>query len=151
MGNAHSSCKCKSEHDTLPNEHLFGVSHAKGRRPTQEDTHCIHPFTVNTQPVYLVAVFDGHGGEASAQYASTHMGHICETALTETNTLDPDTIGQQLQKAFLQIDEDLRAERDRSDNLKTHRAGEPPRTKDTSGCTAIVAIITSLGSLHGVS
>lgn len=83
---------------------------------------------------FLVAVFDGHGGAGAAIYAAKNLiGVIQATDQWKEYVIAGETnvrlLGDALQQAFLKIDSDLRA------HQKTERA-------DTSGCTAVCAMIT---------
>jgi serine/threonine protein phosphatase PrpC len=81
----------------------------------------------------LVAVFDGHGGAGAALYASQNLVKVIEatdqwkTYVAEGKE-NPQLLGEIMQQSFLNIDSLLR----------THQQSSP----DSSGCTAVTAMIT---------
>jgi len=76
------------------------------------------------------AVYDGHGGESVAKFASqtVHKRLVSEEAYHEKN------YEVALKRAFLDTDEDFLA--------------DPGRAQDTSGCTAVAALVTSDGKIY---
>lgn len=87
-----------------------------------------------SKPDHLfVAVFDGHGGGGSAIYAAKNLVDIIENTpqwkqYVKAGVENYQLLGEALQQAFLFIDNDLK---------ESQRRGT-----DTSGCTAVTAMIT---------
>lgn len=87
-----------------------------------------------SRPDHLfVAVFDGHGGGGAAIYAAKNLVAVIENSTQWKQYLEEgkenyQLVGEALQQAFLQIDQDLK--------------GSQSRGSDTSGCTAVTAMIT---------
>lgn len=45
----------------------------------REDRSCAHTWEYNGQPIYMVGMYDGHGGHQCAEYVKGHLGHnVCE-------------------------------------------------------------------------
>jgi protein phosphatase 1L len=81
--------------------HPYGVVELKGRRPYMEDRHAVVPELLNNSSVTVYAVFDGHGGDAAAQYCADYLGSVL--AESPTNLLLKPTTA--LAYAFKTIDE----------------------------------------------
>lgn len=120
----------KDSHDATLNGLSYAASAMQGWRVNMEDTHCAHVITIGGQSATLVCVFDGHGGDLVAIEAAKRIKPTLETALTDCNILDPQSIGETMQEAMLSLDDELK-----------HMAAVQNGT-DKSGCTAIVAILT---------
>ena len=83
----------------------------------------------------LVAVFDGHGGSGAAIYAANNLIRVIESTdewkqYIENGEESVCLVGDALTKAYFKIDEEI----------KIAQSGDDSR--DTSGCTAVCAIIT---------
>lgn len=88
-----------------------------------------------SKPRHLfVAVFDGHGGAGAAIYAAKNLVSFIERTAEWRQYVEGgdeenvQLVGSALQQAFLDLDVELR----------NHQS----RTPDTSGCTAVTAMIT---------
>jgi serine/threonine protein phosphatase PrpC len=87
-----------------------------------------------SRPNHLfVAVFDGHGGGGAAIFAAKNLIDIIENTsqwkqYVEEGNENYQLLGEALQQAFLDLDKELRASQGRG--------------TDTSGCTAVTAMIT---------
>lgn len=56
--------------------HKYGVVELKGRRPYMEDRHTVVPKLMGSNSATVYAVFDGHGGDAAAQYCADYLGTV---------------------------------------------------------------------------
>lgn len=98
-----------------------------------EDSHIA--VDMPSQPDHLfVAVFDGHGGAGAAKYAATNLVATIEKtdqwkAYVDGGAADVEYLGNALREAFLNVDKDMREFQNSVSN-------------DTSGCTAVTAMIT---------
>ena len=63
-------------------EQAYGWSSRQGPRPTMEDAHAaLYPFGAKKEWGFY-AIFDGHGGEETAEFAATHLPQYVLKALT---------------------------------------------------------------------
>lgn len=118
---------------TLDGGLKYSGSAMQGWRVNMEDAHYGGTIDIgdNNTTGSLVAVFDGHGGDLVAIEAAKRIKPKLEAVLRGVDSRDPHAIGEAVQKGFLFLDEDLK-------KMSPVQSGE-----DQSGCTAIVAIITS--------
>jgi len=69
------------------NESGIGLASSIGRRPTMEDAHLVETFVVHIdgkeKHVKLSAVFDGHGGDECAKYASENLVECLKNRLED--------------------------------------------------------------------
>jgi len=104
----------------------------QGWRLEMEDSDIVADLGIDGHS--LVAIFDGHGGAGSAQYAAIHLIEELEsTTEWQSYRLAGDCnngvlLGEAMTQAFLNIDVKLRAH-------------QLLNKQDTSGCTAVCAII----------
>jgi len=111
---------------------VCGACGMQGWRLEMEDAHIVQNMPSLTSHL-LVAVFDGHGGAGAALYASQNLVKVIEatdqwkTYVAEGKE-NPQLLGEIMQQSFLNIDSLLR----------THQQSSP----DSSGCTAVTAMIT---------
>ncbi|KAK4520429.1 uncharacterized protein ATC70_008564 [Mucor velutinosus] len=108
---------------------LFGASSMQGWRITMEDAHT-HILDYDSTGAGFFAVFDGHGGANVAKYSSQNLARI----VMESDDFKKGHYQEALRKGFLKIDQDLRA--------------DPEYEQETSGCTAIVALLTKDNNLY---
>eukprot|EP00512_Aurantiochytrium_limacinum_P008899 CAMPEP_0171552810 /NCGR_PEP_ID=MMETSP0960-20121227/8575_1 /TAXON_ID=87120 /ORGANISM="Aurantiochytrium limacinum, Strain ATCCMYA-1381" /LENGTH=381 /DNA_ID=CAMNT_0012102395 /DNA_START=298 /DNA_END=1443 /DNA_ORIENTATION=+ len=80
--------------------HGYGVVELKGRRPYMEDRHTVVPRLNGNQELTLYGVFDGHGGDAAAQFCAEYLGAMLSEAPTDV-AVRPQ---QALSHAFKAID-----------------------------------------------
>ena len=110
------------------NDIIAGISEMQGFRNSMEDTHIAT--TIPSAPDHtLFAVFDGHGGDASAKFAKEHFVETLSQSpewLTYLATKSPVHLTDALANCFICIDTDMRND---------------PTILDT-GCTAVVVIVT---------
>eukprot|EP00703_Trepomonas_sp_PC1_P004114 JAP92492.1 Protein phosphatase 2C [Trepomonas sp. PC1] len=108
-------------------ETLTGSSSIQGRRYNNEDFHLI-----NTEDDILMAVFDGHGGQAAAEFAKARFGQVLKQQLEKSLLLETSQnldfqlespVEQALKRTFEQIDAEFCS------------------LKQESGCTAAVLFI----------
>eukprot|EP00298_Acanthocystis_sp_HF-20_P012506 c19923_g1_i1.p1 GENE.c19923_g1_i1~~c19923_g1_i1.p1 ORF type:complete len:534 (+),score=199.65 c19923_g1_i1:2-1603(+) len=95
-----------------------GVSSMQGWRSNHEDSHS-YDLKWRGDNIGHFAVFDGHGGEATAKYAAENLRN-------HQKTLTQPFKDSELRKNFLSLDEKLRKD----------------LPQNTSGCTCVSAIIT---------
>ncbi|KAI8644576.1 phosphatase 2C-like domain-containing protein [Parasitella parasitica] len=107
----------------------FGASSMQGWRINMEDAHT-HILNYENTGASFFAVFDGHGGANVAKYSSKNLYRI----VMESDDFKKEKFKDALRKGFLQIDQDLRA--------------DPEYEHETSGCTAIVALLTKNNDLY---
>ncbi|KAG2462442.1 protein phosphatase 1K, mitochondrial-like [Polypterus senegalus] len=81
------------EAGSLPN---VGCANQKGKRKTNEDRLCVQKLSDN---VLLFAVFDGHGGDAAAEFCSRNISYFIRKNLQLE--FDLETV---LHKSFLEVD-----------------------------------------------
>lgn len=104
----------------------------QGWRLEMEDAHIVKDMP--SKPDHLfVAVFDGHGGGGAAIYAAKNLISCIENTpqwqqYVQEGKENVELLGSALQQAFLNIDV----------NLKDNQSKGP----DSSGCTAVTAMIT---------
>ncbi|GAA6034720.1 hypothetical protein JCM8097_001137 [Rhodosporidiobolus ruineniae] len=106
----------------------WAVSEMQGWRLTMEDAHA-HELQLGEPPapgkkVSFFAVYDGHGGSTVAKFAGDTVHH----RLAANEHFKKQDWAASLKRAYLETDEDLRA--------------NPDFRGDPSGCTAVSAIIT---------
>jgi serine/threonine protein phosphatase PrpC len=110
------------------NDIIAGISEMQGFRNSMEDTHIAT--TIPSAPDHtLFAVFDGHGGDASAKFAKEHFVDVLSQSaewLTYLATRSPTHLTDALTNCFIRIDADMR--------------NDP--TILESGSTAVVVIVT---------
>jgi serine/threonine protein phosphatase PrpC len=83
----------------------------------------------------IVAVFDGHGGAGAAIYAANNLIRVIESTedwkmYLENGEESPKLVGDALTQAYFKIDEEIRVDQ------------KSEEFRDSSGCTAVCAIIT---------
>lgn len=143
MGNMLDSPKReKAGHNFETEEGLkSGVTGMQGWRLDMEDDHILAPMASRRSHT-LCAIFDGHGGDGAAKYAAKNlMEHIERTDDWQKYTSQPD--GEEdvkllepcLTLAMKSIDVEIRKVQDESRQKSI-------ANQDTSGCTAIVCIVT---------
>ncbi|KTW32682.1 uncharacterized protein T551_00167 [Pneumocystis jirovecii RU7] len=118
----------KGGDDTL----LFGLSDMQGWRISMEDSHAA-VLQLNgssgKDKVSFFGVYDGHGGDAVAQYSGEHVHRI----ISQDTSFIAGDYEKALKNGFLNTDKAIR---------------EEPRFKeDPSGCTASVVLITGDGRI----
>ena len=105
-----------------------GISEMRGLRNSMEDTHIAT--TIPSAPDHsLFAVFDGHGGDASAKFAKEHFVDVLSQSaewLTYLATQSPTHLTDALTNCFIRLDADMH--------------NDP--TILESGSTAVVVIVT---------
>lgn len=121
----------KGGDDTL----LFGVSDMQGWRISMEDSHAA-VLQLNggsgKDKVSFFGVYDGHGGDAVAQFSGEHVHRI----ISQDTSFIAGDYEKALKNGFLNTDKAIR---------------EEPRFKeDPSGCTASVVLITGDGRVFCV-
>jgi len=102
---------------------IYGASEMQGWRITMEDAHTTIPNLENTGTSFF-AVFDGHGGAAVAKYCGQYLH---KKVLSEPS-FAAKKYDVALKDGFLKTDQDLREDKEFAN--------------DSSGCTAVVALIT---------
>eukprot|EP00406_Dinophysis_acuminata_P074608 CAMPEP_0179257578 /NCGR_PEP_ID=MMETSP0797-20121207/24861_1 /TAXON_ID=47934 /ORGANISM="Dinophysis acuminata, Strain DAEP01" /LENGTH=516 /DNA_ID=CAMNT_0020965561 /DNA_START=154 /DNA_END=1704 /DNA_ORIENTATION=+ len=86
-----------------------GVCSAQGVRPTHEDAHLILcDWHQVPGPAALFAVFDGHGGPAAAQHASSHLAGELQEEVHAHGWASEDARCGAAECAFLALDQALR-------------------------------------------
>ncbi|KAH8550867.1 phosphatase 2C-like domain-containing protein [Umbelopsis sp. PMI_123] len=103
---------------------VYGASEMQGWRITMEDAHTTIPNLEGTGTSFF-AVFDGHGGAAVAKYC----GQFLHKKVLEESTFSEKQYEDALRDGFLKTDQDLREDKEFAN--------------DSSGCTAVVALITA--------
>ncbi|KAI9483860.1 MAG: phosphatase 2C-like domain-containing protein [Benjaminiella poitrasii] len=108
---------------------MYGSSCMQGWRTNMEDAHTTITSYANTGASFF-AVYDGHGGDAVAKYCGTelHKKIMNNTAFNRGRYRDA------IRSGYYGIDEDLKKD-NRFDN-------------DTSGCTAVIALLTKNNVLY---
>ncbi|TKY88642.1 hypothetical protein EX895_002273 [Sporisorium graminicola] len=105
---------------------LYAISEMQGWRISMEDAHTTILDIQNASGGIVgnfFGVFDGHGGSSIAQYC----GRSLHNTLISEEKFKEGEYAQALEKAFLDVDEDLKK--------------DPNYTNDPSGCTAVTAFI----------
>jgi serine/threonine protein phosphatase PrpC len=115
----------------------IGATGMQGWRLEMEDAHLVEEVPSKKDHIFL-GVFDGHGGWGAARYVANHLMSILEATpeWKQYCTLDAakddvELVGESLRKAFLKCDE-----------LLKQFQGSGEYGADTSGCTAVTAMIT---------
>ncbi|KAM0753554.1 PP2C-domain-containing protein [Meredithblackwellia eburnea MCA 4105] len=106
----------------------WGVSEMQGWRLTMEDSHA-HVLSLvegaeKEDRTSFFAVYDGHGGSSVARFAGDTVHH----RLAANDFFKNKDYLASMKRAFLETDEDLRA--------------NPDFRGDPSGCTAVAALVT---------
>lgn len=99
------------------------VSCMQGWRINMEDEHAYRLCLNEEKETHIFAVFDGHGGQLAAQFASKK---ICDGVISHSAYQKGDIVGA-LQGSFLRLDDEM---------LK-----DPMIKDDLSGCTAISVLL----------
>ncbi|KAI9250296.1 phosphatase 2C-like domain-containing protein [Sporodiniella umbellata] len=108
----------KDTTEGIDSQLMYGTSSMQGWRESMEDAHIS---LLNEKAIALFAVMDGHGGKRVAQYSRDHLAqHI-----TCSEKFKKGDIRQSLIDSFLEMDQALYQQ----------------FPNDTSGCTAIVALL----------
>ncbi|SNX83903.1 related to PTC3 - ser/thr protein phosphatase PP2C [Melanopsichium pennsylvanicum] len=105
---------------------LYAISEMQGWRISMEDSHATILDIKNDADQIVgnfFGVYDGHGGSSVAQYSGRNL----HTRLVAEDQFKSGEYTEALQKAFLNVDEDLKK--------------DPHYTNDPSGCTAVTAFI----------
>lgn len=121
------------------NDVTFALSSMQGWRMTMEDSHVTALAPTGLPPgVSVFAVFDGHGGQLTAQLAAEELtSHFAKTMKASAvfngkdGEADPAKIGDAMNDAYMALDEYIK-------DVHTREYGD-----DQSGCTAISALLTS--------
>ncbi|KAI8379555.1 phosphatase 2C-like domain-containing protein [Radiomyces spectabilis] len=108
---------------------MYGASAMQGWRITMEDAHTTIPEYTDTGASFF-AVFDGHGGSNVAKYSGEHL----QDRVLDSDDFRQGKIREALKAGYLGIDEDLRK--------------DPQYEHETSGCTAVVALLTKDNILY---
>ncbi|KAK9763893.1 Protein phosphatase 2C 2 [Basidiobolus ranarum] len=103
---------------------IYGASAMQGWRVTMEDAHTTILTLKNLQDTSFFGVYDGHGGRGAAKYCGEqlHERIVKDEAFTQGN------YALAIKHGYLGADADLR--------------GDPDFIHDSSGCTAVSALIT---------
>jgi len=115
----------------------IGAAGIQGWRVEMEDSHIISDIS-SFRGHTLVSIFDGHGGAGAAIYASAELLAILvsnqkwKDYARLANPANISLLGDALADCFMEVDVLLRAKQDNS------------RGEDTSGCTAVCAVITPM-------
>lgn len=126
----------------------YSMSCMQGWRSNMEDTHVILPsLNINTLlNTSLFAIFDGHGGKLSSSYARDMLVSVLKEQMefeayeklgTEEERNSPQgllLLRKALKQCFIELDAKL--------FLKTSSASCTSIKGDSSGCTALVCIVT---------
>lgn len=110
-----------------------GAAGMQGWRLEMEDSHIISDIASLSNHT-LVAIFDGHGGAGAAKYASANLLNVLQNTTDwgtyiSTGQTDLQLLGNAMSVAFEDMDNLLKKQQEQSSN-------------DTSGCTAVSAIIS---------
>ena len=117
----------------------FAASGMQGLRREMEDAHCIVPSMSEhgLDDHCLVAIYDGHGGDATAKIAAetmlsqiTRQSEYQEYCALDDTQREPTLLGRALRSAFLELDRALPA-------ALAARQGDT-----SSGSTAVVVLLT---------
>ncbi|CAO3644188.1 unnamed protein product [Mucor hiemalis] len=108
---------------------MFGASSMQGWRITMEDAHT-HILEYKDTGAAFFGVFDGHGGANVAKYSSEKL----QENVIDSEDFKNGDFKNALRKGFFKIDSDLRQ--------------DPNYEHETSGCTAIVALLTKDNILY---
>jgi len=111
----------------------FGVSSMQGWRMEMEDAHTIEPNVEGMPGHSLFAVFDGHGGQSAAIFASQNiLSCLLKTekfVAYKADQTNLELLKQAMQEAFLEVD-------------RLMRIDFAPKSGERSGCTAIAVMVT---------
>ena len=133
MGNFLHSPITEKETETGEGNGLkYGISCMQGWRASMEDSHTAVSSIPGWTTSSFYAVFDGHGGSLAAEHsAKMLLDLVLKTPqFSAGQNMTPETIGEMMKLAFLNMDEELR-------QLPAVGRGD-----DHSGCTAIAAYVT---------
>jgi len=111
-----------------------GSAGIQGWRIEMEDSHIIADIPSLKSHTFL-SIFDGHGGAGAAIFAAANLVDILQSRALwkqylDNGAVDIDLLGEALGQAFVEADVQLRSKQDEG------------RGDDTSGCTAVCAVIT---------
>ncbi|CAL1713092.1 unnamed protein product [Somion occarium] len=107
---------------------VYAVTEMQGWRITMEDAHTVD-LDFDGDGNTFFAVYDGHGGAAVAHYA----GQYVHRKLLQDDAYRQNAYPDALKHAFLGTDADMRQ--------------DPAFLRDTSGCTAVAALVTNDGRI----
>ncbi|OCH91844.1 PP2C-domain-containing protein [Obba rivulosa] len=109
----------------------YSISEMQGWRITMEDSHAalLNLEDGNGGAHTFFAVYDGHGGNMVAKFAGEHV----HKRLVEDEAYKNKDYARALKNAFLGTDEDMRT--------------NPEVMRDTSGATAVAALVTPEGKV----
>jgi serine/threonine protein phosphatase PrpC len=82
-----------------------------------EDRLAYDELFIGGKPVYLLSVFDGHGGWQVASFLEREIGPKLRDLASRQSSTDPTAIGDLLTKAYLELEEKLRGRVARSMQL----------------------------------
>jgi len=101
-----------------------------------EDRHVIARALGGRPDVTLLAVFDGHRGDAAAAFAAQHVAEQ-----VETNWPRADCAERCMEATFLKLDERFRAAQDAAWAARVARVGaDAAGARPYPGCTALVLL-----------
>jgi len=114
--------ECLGTNKTICGSSRFKIGYADtiGVRKCMEDEYCIRGFFRGKNNEELIAVFDGHGGIESAQFASQNLHKILEEKLNLSNDLN---IEKHLRDSIIETNEKLK------------------QSGLSGGCTSLVVLI----------
>ncbi|KAI0066068.1 PP2C-domain-containing protein [Artomyces pyxidatus] len=109
--------------------YAYGATEMQGWRITMEDEHVAElQLEDSEQPNAFFAVFDGHSGKGSSEFARAHL----HRRLVQEDTYKQQQYEQALKHAFLSTDKDMGTP-----------GFDPKYVHDDSGCAAVSALITN--------
>lgn len=108
---------------------MYAVSSMQGWRSTMEDAHTAITSYGNTGASFF-GVFDGHGGNAVADYSGTEL----YKKILDSSNFQQGRYEEAIRSGYYGLDEDIKK--------------EPRMRRDSSGSTAVVAILTKENILY---
>lgn len=102
----------KGPHNAL----RLGISTASGNMYS-EDRYSYDELFVGGKPMFLLSVFDGHGGWQVSNFLEREIGPKLRGLASQKSDTDPETIGNLLKKGYFELEEHLRGRVSRSMKL----------------------------------
>ncbi|RKP12587.1 phosphatase 2C-like domain-containing protein [Piptocephalis cylindrospora] len=130
MGQTLSEPETRKDSSTGHDNHLYwAASSMQGWRVSMEDAHTTLLKVEGKEGYSFFGVYDGHGGVRAAKYSGANL----HKRIIQSSHFESGKYKEAIKSGFLGTDVDLRT--------------DPDLQSDTSGCTAITALITKENQL----
>eukprot|EP00211_Chloroparvula_japonica_P002262 CAMPEP_0119120444 /NCGR_PEP_ID=MMETSP1310-20130426/1480_1 /TAXON_ID=464262 /ORGANISM="Genus nov. species nov., Strain RCC2339" /LENGTH=429 /DNA_ID=CAMNT_0007109921 /DNA_START=248 /DNA_END=1533 /DNA_ORIENTATION=+ len=106
---------------TRSKRHCDGFALAKGRRDGMEDFVAVHGCLDGDEQMDLYCIFDGHGGDATAQFAASNISSFLTKELVEASKLNDTSIDSLVEDLQIDCGQDISTLANRRVAIAIHR------------------------------